>query len=194
MTAKTDLIKSLQNSGVELATSTLKRKSMAELETIWSALQDRDDAATQAVNDGKVEDLTSRETDCGGCENSECDNCGAYECCNEGMDAFDTVEDEPAKQDLVEDYSARGDLTAWMLNLAEQGKTPREVAADLSKEGKSDGQAKPVKDRDGIKEAYAMVREVQKVVTAAGHQKDPENLKAAFLALAEIAAKAADRI
>jgi hypothetical protein len=192
MTAKTDLIKSLQNSGVELATSTLKRKSMAELETIWSALQDRD----RAANDGKVEDLTNRETDCGGCENGECDNCGAYECCAETDDfpTEDLVAEEPASDRVEKDYNLTGELVDWMLNLAEQGKTPREVAADLAQEGKSDGQSKPVKDRDGIKEAYAMVREVQKVVTAAGHQKDPENLKAAFLALAEIAGKAAERI
>lgn len=191
MTTKSETINSLRNAGyTDLADSTLRRKSQAELETLLAAVlstkvSDRDDAAQVAANDGKVEDLDNRETDCGGCGNGECDNCGMYDCCAEAA-----VEPEP----LVEDYDTRGDLTAWVLNLAEQGKTPREVAADLSREGKSDGQAKPVKDRDGIKEAYAMVREVQKVVTAAGHQKDPENLKAAFLALAEIAAKAAERI
>lgn len=35
------------------------------------------------ATDGKVEDLGNDDTDCGGCENGECDNCGNYACCNE---------------------------------------------------------------------------------------------------------------
>lgn len=168
MTAKTDLINNLRNSGIDLAESTLKRKSMAELETIWSALQDRD----RAANDGKVEGLENRETDCGDCENG-----AGYE-------------GDP----LVEDYNTTGDLVSWMLNLAEMGYDPRKVGTELATQAKSDGQSKVMKDREEIAPALALVRETMKVVTAAGYQKDPENMKAALQALAQIAAKAADQI
>lgn len=187
MTAKTDLINNLRNSGIDLAVSTLKRKSMAELETIWSALQSRDEEATaQSINDGKVEDLVDRQTDCGGCENGECDGCGYYDCCNNGAG----YEGDP----LVEDYNTTGDLVSWMLNLAEQAYSPRQVGTELAGQAKSDGQSKVMKDREEVAPALNLVRETMKVVTAAGYQKDPENMKAALQALAQIAAKAADQI
>lgn len=180
MATKTETINSLRNAGyTEMADSTLRRKSAAELETLLVAVLD----AKQAANDGKVEDLDNRETDCGGCENGECDNCGAYECCA-----------EVPEEELIEDYNTTGDLVSWMLNLAEAGKSPREVGADLAQQAKSDGQSKIMKDREDLTPALTLVRETMKVVTAAGYQKDPENMKAALQALAQIAAKAADRI
>lgn len=40
------------------------------------------DAEIRAAKDaGKVVNVTQRSTDCGSCENGECDDCGFYACC-----------------------------------------------------------------------------------------------------------------
>lgn len=80
---KTEIIAKLQEQGVNKATSTLKRVKTEDLLKMLDS-----------IDAGKTGDVTDHDTDCGGCENGECDNCGAYECCAETDDfSMDRVAD-----------------------------------------------------------------------------------------------------
>lgn len=69
---KIEIIEQLQAAGVNKATSTLKRVKTEDLLKMLDS-----------VKTGKTGDVTDHDTDCGGCENGECDGCGAYECCDQ---------------------------------------------------------------------------------------------------------------
>ena len=77
---KIEIIEKLQAAGVNKATSTLKRVKTEDLLKMLDS-----------IDTGKTGDVTDHDTDCGGCENGECDNCGAYECCD-----AESVEDDPS--------------------------------------------------------------------------------------------------
>lgn len=87
MSTKAELIKKVQDAGDPRKTSTLNRIKTADLELMLDSLQA-----------GKTGDSTDRDTDCGGCENGECDACGFYECCDDDS-AYgrSPVEDEDAE-------------------------------------------------------------------------------------------------
>lgn len=164
MTAKTDLINNLRNSGIDLAVSTLKRKSMAELETIWSAVQDRDNEA-QAQPDA-VEDIDLDDFD-------------------ENGDYPHTADEPEPRVDITTDF---------IFEVAALALGPGQIATELAKVDQSDGQSKVMKDRDDVVTQMETLKELQKIVTATGYRKDPKAMSAALSALAEQARRMANEI
>lgn len=88
--------------------------------------------AVQAASDGKVQDLGNDDTDCGGCENGECDNCGNYDCCYDAKGFDEAVAEVTGEEATISEWFESKVGTKWTY-IYHNGELIAEVRNDSAK-------------------------------------------------------------